>query len=91
MGSTGKQEESAGREDLQAVGTAATPPYKSKGGRPGAAPAVPREGNNWQTKGQQPGRGAGVSRKVVVGRRGGEGCSQYCEGGAANKASKKNN
>ena len=26
MGSTGKQEESAGWEDLQAVGTAATPP-----------------------------------------------------------------
>ena len=40
MGSTGKQEESAGREDLQAKGTAATPPYKSKGGRLGAAPAV---------------------------------------------------
>ena len=32
MGSTGKQEESAGREDLQAKGTVATPPYKSKKG-----------------------------------------------------------
>ena len=39
MGSTGKQEESAGREDMQAKGTAATPPYKSKGGRLGEAPA----------------------------------------------------
>ena len=39
MGSTGKQEESAGREDLQAKGTATTPPYKSKGGRLGEAPA----------------------------------------------------
>ena len=35
MGSTGKQEESAGREDLQAKGTAATPPYKSKRGEAG--------------------------------------------------------
>ena len=68
MGSTGKQGESGGWEDLQAVGTAATPPYKSKGGRPGAVPAVPRERNDWQTTGQKPSRGARGSSKVGVGK-----------------------
>ena len=65
MGSTGKQEESAGREDLQAKGTAATLPYKSKGGRLGAAPAVVGRGGG--------GRGAANSA-----------------GGAADRASRKN-
>ena len=62
-GRIGKQEESAGWEDLQAVGTAATPPQKSKVGRQGAAPAVPRERSSCQTMGQEAGRGAGVSRE----------------------------
>ena len=43
MGSTGQQEESAGWKDLQAVGTATTPPSTSEGGGPGAAPAVLQE------------------------------------------------